>query len=122
MPSRTRVARDLAEMLRVVAHPDRIRLIEELGAGECDVGTLSERLALTGPRVSQHLALLRTHRVVSERRAGRYRFYRLAQPRIADWILDGLSFLEGRARALDGAEISTARRLWATAPSRQPSD
>jgi DNA-binding transcriptional ArsR family regulator len=44
--------------------------------------------------VSQHLALLRSHRLVRERREGRHVFYRLSRPQLAAWILDGLDFLE----------------------------
>ena len=68
MPSRILVAKELGEIFKVLAHPDRIRLIEELRAGEKDVNTLSERLELPSPRVSQHLSLLRLHRIVAERR------------------------------------------------------
>ncbi len=70
MPSRILVAKEMGEIFKVLAHPDRIRLIEELRAGEKDVNTLSERLELPSPRVSQHLGLLRLHRIVAERREG----------------------------------------------------
>ena len=55
MPSRIVVAKELAEIFKVIAHPDRIRLIEELSKSECDVSTLASSLGLSGPRVSQHL-------------------------------------------------------------------
>ncbi len=112
MPSRIRVARELADIFKLMAHPDRIRLIEELRDGEKDVNTLAEHLGLAAPRDSQHLSLLRAHRLVSERRGGRHHFYQLVQPEIADWIVDGLAFLEGRTRAVPDEEIDSARRLW----------
>ena len=34
MPNRVLIARELADLFKLLAHPDRIRLIEELGAGE----------------------------------------------------------------------------------------
>ena len=74
----------------------RIRLIEELRTGEKDVNSLAETLALPGARVSQHLSLLRAHRLVEERRDGRHHFYHLIQPEIAGWIVDGLDFVGGR--------------------------
>ena len=67
MPKRQLVAKELAEVLRVIAHPDRIRIIEELRAGECDVNSLVDTLELPGPRVSQHLGLMRLHHIVEER-------------------------------------------------------
>ena len=116
MPSRQIVAKELAEVFKLVAHPDRIRLIEELRVAECDVNTLAERLELPGPRVSQHLALLRAHRLVAERRDGRHHFYQLTQPEIAAWITAGLDFVEGRLSGVTPSTIRSARALW-SAPS-----
>lgn len=116
MPSRQLVAKDLAELFKAVAHPDRIRLIEELRSNEKDVNTLAGSLELPGPRVSQHLALLRLHRFVDERRDGRHRFYHLTQPDLAKWIIDGLDFIEGRMAEYERADIKTARELWASLP------
>ncbi len=118
MPSRQVVAKELAELFKVVAHPDRIRLIEELRSGEKDVNTLVEILDLPGPRVSQHLSLLRAHRVVEERRDGRHHYYHLTQPEMAEWIIEGLNFIEGRMSGISRSTIKTARRLWATTSAK----
>ncbi|MEO0576959.1 MAG: metalloregulator ArsR/SmtB family transcription factor [Pseudomonadota bacterium] len=112
MPSRQLVAKELADIFKLIAHPDRIRLIEELRKSECDVNTLAEHLELTGARVSQHLSLLRAHRVVEERREGRRHLYHLTQPEIAQWIVAGLDFIEGRLAPLSPSAIQTARQLW----------
>lgn len=113
MPSRDTVARDLAEIFKVLAHPDRIRMIEELRARERDVNSLAAALSLPSARVSQHLSLLRAHRLVGERREGRRRFYRLSQPGIAEWIIVGLDFVEGRNVRVNPAAISAVRKQWA---------
>ena len=112
MPSRLLVARELAEVFKVVAHPDRIRLIEELRRGEMDVNSLAETLDLPGPRVSQHLKLLRLHRIVEERRDGRRHFYHLVQPEFAGWIIAGLDYIEGRMTGISESDISQAREQW----------
>jgi len=117
MPGRNLVARELAEIFKIIAHPDRIRMIEELRTGEKDVNTLAETLDLPGARVSQHLSLMRAHRLVEERRDGRHHFYHLIQPEIAGWIVDGLDFVEGRLTGVPKSSISQARRLW-TAPAK----
>lgn len=118
MPSRLVVAKELAELFKIVSHPDRIRLIEELRGGEKDVNTLMEALDLPGPRVSQHLSLLRAHRFVAERRDGRHHFYQLTQPEIAEWIVEGLSFIEGRIAGVSSSAIKSARRLWSQPTSK----
>ena len=112
MPSRLVVARELSDVFKVLAHPDRIRIIEELGRGEKDVNSLVEQLELPGPRVSQHLSLMRAHRIVEERRDGRQHFYHLIQPEIAAWIVEGLAFVEGRLTGISKSEIKTVRKLW----------
>ena len=117
MPSRQVVAKELAELFKIFSHPDRIRVIEELRGGEKDVNTLLEALDLPGPRVSQHLSLLRAHRFVEERRDGRHHFYRLTQPDMAEWVIDGLNFIEGRIASLSASTIESAKQLWsASAP------
>ncbi len=112
MPKRVPIARELAEFFKLIAHPDRIRLIEELRTGECDVNTLAERLSLPPARLSQHLSLLRAARMVVERRNGRQHLYSLAQPQIASWITEGLAFVEARAPAAMAGELREVRELW----------
>lgn len=115
MPERIFAARELSELFKVISHPDRIRIVEELGAGECDVNSLHSRLDLPASRVSQHLAVLKAHRIVEERREGRHHFYHLTQPDLALWIIDGMRFLETRviAAAETKDAVESARRVWA---------
>ncbi|MEL6302991.1 MAG: metalloregulator ArsR/SmtB family transcription factor [Pseudomonadota bacterium] len=113
MPNRQIVARELAEIFKTLAHPDRVRVIEELASSELDVNGLADRLDLPGTRVSQHLGKLRAHRMVEERRDGRHHFYRLTQPELARWIVDGLAFVEGRMQGVSEGQIATVREMWA---------
>lgn len=118
MPDRKVAAAELADIFRITAHPDRIRIIEELRAEEKDVMTLVDNLQLPGPRVSQHLSLMKAHRIVEERRDGRHHYYRLSQPEIANWIIEGLAFVEGRLSGIKKSVISTARDLWSADTSK----
>lgn len=115
MTSRIVAARDLSELFKLLAHPDRVRLVEELRRGEADVTSLSEALELRAARVSQHLALLRVQKIVEERRDGRRRVYHLTQPEFARWIVDGLDFIQSRIAGAgdERAALESARRLWA---------
>jgi len=118
MTSRTVVAKELAELFKIISHPDRLRLIEEMRTGERDVSTLAETLDLPQARVSQHIALMRAHRLLEETRDGRRHLYSLKQPKIADWILDGIDFIKEPMRAVTADEMKEARSLWSqNAPS-----
>lgn len=114
MPDRTFATKELAKFLGVLAHPERIRIVEELRNGELDVNSLQKLIGVAHSRVSQNLGILRSHRIVSERRAGRHVFYRLVQPRLAIWLRDGLSFLEREAELNDEIRIALerARERW----------
>lgn len=114
MPHRVLVTRELAELLSVLGHPHRIRIVEELRDSECDVTALRDRLGISHSGVSQHLMLLRAHGVVCERRQGRRVYYRLRRPGMAAWLLDATEFLEqvGEAQEL-GEAIRKTRRAWA---------
>ena len=112
--ARSLAPRELARLFAVLAHPDRIRICEELRDAERDVNSLQAVLGVTHARVSQQLALLRTARVVGERRQGRHVFYRLIQPELARWIARGLDFVEAEladSQAIRGA-VAEARNLW----------
>jgi len=122
MPDRQVVAKELADIFKIIAHPDRIRIIEELGHGEKDVNTLVDHLELPGPRVSQHLGLMRANRIVEERREGRHHFYHLTQPDMANWIIEALSFVEVRATVISKNAISRARDLWTAPPKSEVVD
>ena len=93
MPQRLVVSREMAALLGVLAHPHRVRIVEELRTGELDVNSLQDILAVSHSRVSQHLSVLRSHRIVTERREGRHVYYRLVHPALAKWLVDGLVFL-----------------------------
>ncbi|MEO1044734.1 MAG: metalloregulator ArsR/SmtB family transcription factor [Pseudomonadota bacterium] len=103
MPIREDEARELADIFKILAHPDRIRMIEELRNGELDVSALAVRIGISAARISQHLSLLRSQRLVSQRRDGRNHHYRLTEPDIAGWIADGIDILSSQAVTLESS-------------------
>jgi DNA-binding transcriptional ArsR family regulator len=76
-----------AGLFKGLAHPLRIRLLELLADGaDHSVGELQQGTALEASHLSQHLAVLRRHRlVVSDRRASHV-YYRLADPEVAELL------------------------------------
>jgi DNA-binding transcriptional ArsR family regulator len=117
MPHRVLVAQELSGFLAVLSHPHRIRIVAELRDGERDVNSLQNSLGISHSGVSQHLMLLRAHRLVSERRLGRQVFYRLRQPEIAPWLMDATQFLERETAVANELRqaIKKTRRVWANA-------
>jgi DNA-binding transcriptional ArsR family regulator len=108
------VTRELAELLAALGHPHRIRIVQELRHGESDVNSLQDSLGISHSGVSQHLMVLRAHRIVSERRQGRHVIYRLRRPEMASWLLDATEFLEQEREAHELREaIRKTRRAWA---------
>ena len=69
-----------ASILRLMGHPDRLKIAEVLEHGEVSVAAIQESVHMPQPVVSQHLARLRGARVVSCRRSGSHVYYRLAEP------------------------------------------
>jgi len=102
------VAKELAELFGVLGNPHRVRILEALRDGEVDVNGIQQAVGISHSGVSQHLALLRAHRLVSERRDGRHVYYHLAQPALAEWIRSGLDFIGRDPR--QGEELRSAVR------------
>ena len=87
-----------------VAEPKRRQLLEALGPAERSVNDLVEALGWPQPMVSKHLGVLKKVGLVSERREGRQRIYRVhAAPlkRIYDWVMPFEQFWNERYDRLD---------------------
>src|SRR5215472_9816096 len=69
-----------ADIFQVLAHPTRIHIIETLRDGELSVGAILEQVKVEPPNASQHLALLRSKRLVNYRKEKNQVFYSLRNP------------------------------------------
>lgn len=70
-----------AAMLRVLAHPHRLKIVEILqGEGEAPVHRIMERLGLPQAALSQHLNHMRRSGLLSARRRGREVWYAISDP------------------------------------------
>lgn len=80
---------DATEIFRALADPTRRAVFERLVRAEKTVGGLSADLPVSQPAISQHLAVLRAAGLVTERREGRYSYYRSAPDALtplAGWV------------------------------------
>jgi len=66
-----------AGALAALADPTRQAIIERLRRAPVSVEEIARGLPVSRPAVSQHLAVLRQHGLVSQRREGRRQVYRL---------------------------------------------
>ena len=74
------VLRQAAEVLRVLSHHGRLRIVELLEKGRRSVGQLAQELELPPAATSQHLSHMRAHGILSAQRQGKEVFYRVANP------------------------------------------
>lgn len=68
---------EAVQLLRLLSDPTRLRLLGLLQSGPMNVTTLCQKLDLAQPTVSHHLGLLRSLKLVSNRRDGKQVFYSL---------------------------------------------
>jgi DNA-binding transcriptional ArsR family regulator len=94
---------DAAEVLAALSDPTRRRVLEALRTGPRSVGELTAAVPVSQPAVSQHLRVLREAGLVTERRAGTRRLYRVAP--------DGLSTLRAYLDGFWDDALGSFRRL-----------
>lgn len=90
---------DLGELFRLFADPTRLGILSALAGGELCVCDLSLVLGMSQSAVSHQLALLRTARLVKNRREGKTVFYSLDDEHVREILLVGLGHLSERKEA-----------------------
>ena len=87
-----------------VAEPKRREVLAALGQQELSVNELVQKLGWNQPMVSKHLSVLKEVGLVSERRVGRQRRYRVNAERlkpIYDWVAPFERYWSERYNRLD---------------------
>ncbi|WP_020675958.1 ArsR/SmtB family transcription factor [Geopsychrobacter electrodiphilus] len=69
-----------SEILKVLGHPVRLKIVAGLMSQSCNVKKIWECLGLPQATVSQHLALLKNKSIISGRREGVEVFYQVTCP------------------------------------------
>ena len=77
---------DRARVMKALAHPSRLFIVDELSNGERCVCELTEMIGADVSTVSKHLALLKQAGVVLDERRGQQVFYRLRVPCILNFL------------------------------------
>ena len=83
-----------ARILKAMAHPSRLMIIESLAKGEKCVNELRQIVGYDLSTISRHLALLRDSGIVDDRKDGLRVYYRLRCPCILEFFTCVESVLE----------------------------
>ena len=75
-----------ARVLKALANESRLTIIDRLSRGECSVGDLTQIVGTDVSTVSKHLAVLRAHGIVDDRREGSVVYYRLLTPCVCNFF------------------------------------
>jgi DNA-binding transcriptional ArsR family regulator len=87
-----------------IAEPKRRQVLEAIGTDELSVNEIVKKLGWSQPMVSKHLGVLKQVGLVSERRVGRQRLYRVDAEKlkpIFDWVTPFERFWSERFESLD---------------------
>jgi DNA-binding transcriptional ArsR family regulator len=87
-----------ARVLKAMAHPTRLFIIEELEEAERCVCDLTEMIGVDISTVSKHLSVLKQAGIVLDDKRGNQVFYRLRVPCILNFFGCVESVLENRAK------------------------
>jgi DNA-binding transcriptional ArsR family regulator len=101
----------MEEAIRAIAEPNRRRILRLVADGELSAGEIAASFEITRPAVSQHLGVLREAGLVSERRDGTRRLYRLRPEGFSDLrAFLGAFWDESLDRLKEAAETEEGRR------------
>ncbi|MCT7375499.1 ArsR/SmtB family transcription factor [Chelativorans salis] len=92
-----------SDVFRALADPNRRAVLERLLDGEKNATELRERLRISQPAVSQHVAVLRGAGLIAEKKEGRHVRYSLAPEGLTpvlDWLTRYRAFWPARVERL----------------------
>ena len=75
-----------AKIIKAMAHPSRLLIIDELHKQERCVGELTEMIGADASTVSKHLSVLKNAGLVADEKRGNSIFYSLRVPCIMDFM------------------------------------
>ena len=87
----TETAEHVANVLKAVAHPVRLQIVELLQDGEMSVGEIAEGIDEKQSLTSQQLGMMKSRGVLGSRRQGQHTFYYIENMnviRLLDCIAD----------------------------------
>lgn len=80
------VYKSQARILKALAHPTRLFIVDELSRGERCVCELTEMVGVEMPTVSRHLSQLKSVGIVEDNKRGAQVYYRLRTPCVLNFF------------------------------------
>ena len=99
----------VTDLFQVLASPIRLAVLRLLLQGERCVCDLQDDLGIAQPRLSNHLACLRTCGLVRTRRHGNFVYYTIADPRVAEIVQLGDDLAATNAEQIERCPVVSAR-------------
>ena len=99
------------EVFDAIAHPKRREILRLLADGELTAGAVASRFDVTQPAISQHLKVLKDAGLLSERRDGARRLYRVRPEGLEDLHAFLADVLPARLERLKRAAEAEQRRI-----------
>ncbi len=84
--------RKKSRLLKALANETRLKMLRLLSTREMCVCELTVALRLTQPTASHHLNILQNVGLVKDRKDGKWVFYSVARPELAESLFDFLEF------------------------------
>lgn len=78
--------RNQARIIKALAHPSRLFIVDELARGERCVCELTDLIGVEMPTVSRHLSLLKRAGILEDEKRGSQVFYRLRVPCVLNFF------------------------------------
>ncbi|MDD5469904.1 MAG: metalloregulator ArsR/SmtB family transcription factor [Candidatus Peribacteraceae bacterium] len=76
-PGKAADQQEVAALFQILGNKTRMRIVQEIAAGEQCVCTIFKELGLPQNLISHHLGILREHGVLHARREGKWVYYSL---------------------------------------------
>jgi DNA-binding transcriptional ArsR family regulator len=91
------IFRRQARILKALANESRLKIVDRLSQGECSVGELTDLVGSDRTTISKHLAVLRAHDIVLDRRDGNVVYYKLLVPCVMNFFACATQVLKEKA-------------------------
>jgi ArsR family transcriptional regulator len=96
MAKQNDIFRRQARVLKALANESRLKIVDRLSKGECSVGELTDLVGSDRTTISKHLAVLRAHGIVYDRREGNVVYYTLLTPCVMNFFACATQVLKER--------------------------